>query len=218
MQPAYINTSTEKTPILIVDDSRTVRAGLSKVLSSKFSVIEAEDGEDGWGKLQLNDSIKLVITDIMMPQLDGYGLICRIRGADQEPLKKLPIIVVTSAEDEISRERAHACGANNFIVKPAKPADLLERVNFHTEEHLNEEPVTAPQMASYESEIESAIIESPDVESALVMIKTGETGSVAPYAVDLALNVLPLFEFCDEEFDPDLGNEITSLRKKLQSI
>ena len=208
----------QKTHILIVDDSRTVRAGLSKVLSPKFFIIEAEDGEDGWEKLQVDGSIKLVITDIMMPQLDGYGLICRIRGADMERLQKLPIIVVTSAEDKISRERAHACGANNFIVKPAKPSDLIERVNFHTEEHLNGEPVTAPQMALYESEIESAVIETPDIDTALEILQNGETGSIAPYAIDLALKVIPLLEYCNEKFEIFAEDDIRSLKKKLQSI
>jgi DNA-binding response OmpR family regulator len=210
--------TSQKTPILIVDDSRTVRAGLSKVLSSKFFVIEAEDGEDGWEKLQVNGAIKLVITDIMMPQLDGYGLICRIRGADEERLQKLPIIVVTSAEDKISRERAHACGANNFIVKPAKPSDLIERVNFHTEEHLNGEPVTAPQMALYESEIESAVIETPDIDTALEILENGETGSIAPYAIDLALKVIPLLEYCNEKFEIAAEEDILALKKKLQAV
>jgi len=210
--------SSAKTPILVVDDSRTVRAALSKVLSPKFSVIEAVDGEDGWKKLQVNASIKLVITDIMMPQLDGYGLICRIRGSEADRLQKLPIIVVTSAEDEISRERAHACGANNFIMKPAKPADLIERVNFHTEAHLNGAPTTAPQMAQYESLIENAVIEAPDIETALEILEKGETGSLAPYAVDIALRVIPLLEYCDATFGMNANNDIKVLKKKLQSI
>ena len=210
--------TSEKTPILVVDDSRTIRAGLSRVLAPNFSVIEAEDGEDGWRKLQGNGYIKLVITDIMMPKLDGYGLICRIRGSDNEQLQKIPIIVVTSAEDELSRERAHACGANNFIVKPAKPTDLIERVNFHTEKHLNGEPVVAPQMAFYESDIETAVIETPDVDFALAKLKKGETGPIAPYAIDLALEVIPLLEYCNDKFDINIENEIRSLKKKLQAI
>lgn len=212
------NETAEKTPILIVDDSRTIRAGLSKVLSKDFTIVEANDGEEGWEQLQANDSIKLVITDIMMPQLDGYGLICRIRGADTDRLKKLPIIVVTSAEDEVSRERAHACGANNFIVKPAKPKDLLERVYFHTEAYLSGEPATAPQMAQYQSEIETAVIETPDIESALASLDSGETGSLAPYAVDLALKVIPLLEYCNETFDMAAEAELMALKTKLQSI
>lgn len=207
-----------KTPILIVDDSRTVRASLSKVLSPNFSIIEAVDGEDGWKKLQVNATIKLVITDIMMPVLDGYGLICRIRGAESERLKMIPIIVVTSAEDEISRERAHACGANNFIVKPARPEDLIERVNFHTEANLAGKQITAPQMAQYEDLIESAVIETPTIESALDMLAKNNTGSLTPYAAELALKVIPLLEYCNNTFELSVDNDIDSLKKKLSSI
>ena len=95
-----------KPRILIGDDSRTVRVSLSRLLRDQYEIIEGVDGEDGWEKLQENPGIKLVITDIMMPKLDGYGFICRIRGADSELVQKIPIIVVTSAEDELSRERA----------------------------------------------------------------------------------------------------------------
>lgn len=204
--------------ILIVDDSRTVRASLSKILTPKFSIIEAEDGEAGWNQLQSDAPIKLVITDIMMPKLDGYGLICRIRGADADRLQKIPIIVVTSAEDELSRERAHACGANNFIVKPVKPEDLLERVNFHTEANLSGRSTTAPQMAQYESLIETAVIEAPGIEKALEIIDTGDTGSLAPYAVDIALKVIPLLEYCNENFAMAADREISALKKKLQSL
>ena len=207
-----------KIPILIVDDSRTVRASLSKTLSATFDIIEAVDGEDGWKKLQLSPAIKLVITDIMMPELDGYGLICRIRGAESERIKMMPVIVVTSAEDEISRERAHACGANNFIVKPAKPEDLIERVNFHTEANLAGKQVTAPQMEQYESLIESAVIETPSIEAALEMLADDNTGSLAPYAADLALKVLPLLEYCNDELKLAADSDIDSLKNKLQSI
>ncbi|WP_455220408.1 response regulator [Kaarinaea lacus] len=212
------NTQDGKMPILIVDDSRTVRASLSKTLSPKFAIIEAVDGEDGWKKLQTNATIKLVITDIMMPILDGYGLICRIRGAESEHLKMLPIIVVTSAEDEISRERAHACGANNFIVKPARSEDLIERVNFHTEAHLAGKQVTAPQMAQYEAQIESAVIETPTIEAALEMLAHEDTVPLSPYASELALKVLPLLEYCNESFNLEAKDEIESLKNKLRSI
>jgi len=204
------------TTILIVDDSRTVRAGLSKILSKQFSIVQAVDGEDGWNKLKDDANIRLVVTDIMMPKLDGYGLICRIRGADAEHLKNIPIIVVTSAEDEISRERAHACGANNFIVKPAKETDLLERVNFHTESFLSS-PITAPDMAQYEDRIESAIIEAPTIEEALDMLISEEPAALFPYASELALKVLPLLEFCNDTLELDVENEIEAIKQKLSS-
>ena len=204
--------------ILVVDDSRTVRAGLSKVLSSQFIVIEAVDGEDGWRKLQEHDDIHLVVTDIMMPKLDGYGLICRIRGSDHDRLKNIPIIVVTSAEDELSRERAHACGANNFIVKPAKSTDLLARVNFHTEANLNNGNIIAPDMAQYEDRIESAIIETPSIDEALDLLLSEESAALLPYAAELALKVLPLLEYCNEKFELSAEDDIETIKHKLQSI
>lgn len=204
-----------KTTILIVDDSRTVRAGLSKVLSKQFSIIQAVDGEDGWNKLQEHDDIRLVVTDIMMPKLDGYGLICKIRAADADQLKNIPIIVVTSAEDEISRERAHACGANNFIVKPARETDLLNRVNFHTESYLNSGPVTSPDMAQYENRIESAVIEVPSIEEALGMLLSEEPAALFPYASELAIKVLPILEFCNETMELDIENELELIKQRL---
>ena len=207
-----------KTTILVVDDSRTVRAGLSKVLSRQFTVIEAVDGEDGWDKLKDNGDIKLVVTDIMMPKLDGYGLICRIRGADPEQIKDIPIIVVTSAEDELSRERAHACGANNFIVKPARSTDLLERVNFHTEANLNNSNIVSPDMAQYEDRIESAVIETPTVEEALDILLSEESAALLPYAAELALKVLPLLEYCNQKFEMSADDDIETIKDKLKSI
>jgi len=207
-----------KKKILIIDDSRTVRASLAKILNSKYSTMEAVDGEDGWEKLKSDNDINLVITDIMMPKLDGYGLTCRIRGTKTDWLKKIPIIVVTSAEDELSRERAHACGANNFIVKPARPEDLLERVNFHTEVHLKGEVATAPQMEQYKSDIEATVIESPDVEGALASIQTGQTALLPPYAPDLALRIIPLLEYCNETFNMEADEQIDALKKKLRAI
>ena len=215
--PAVSENSAKKT-ILVIDDSRTVRASLAKILKSKYSTVEAVDGEDGWDKLQSDDSIKLVITDIMMPKLDGYGLTCRIRGTNTDRLQKMPIIVVTSAEDELSRERAHACGANNFIVKPARPEDLLERVNFHTEVNLKGQAANAAQLEQFNSQVEAAVMESPDVERALELILTGQTGSLASYAPDLALKIIPLLEYCNKTFNMKAEAHITALKEKLQSI
>ncbi|NIP41899.1 MAG: response regulator, partial [Gammaproteobacteria bacterium] len=107
----------QKATIMIVDDSRTVRASLKMILRSAYNVIEAEDGEECWEKLTQDSDISMLITDIMMPKLDGYGLICRIRASDNASIKELPIVVITSSEDDITRERAHACGANDFIIK-----------------------------------------------------------------------------------------------------
>ena len=117
--------SSEKPRVLVVDDSRVMRKAISKFIQAEFDVAEADDGEAGWQKLTEDDQIQVVIADVLMPKLDGYALICRIRAADQTRIRDVPVIVITGAEDDDTRERAFACGANDFITKPIDGAHLL---------------------------------------------------------------------------------------------
>lgn len=119
------STSLDKPRVLVVDDSRVMRKAISKFIQGEFDVAEAEDGEAGWQKLTEDNQIQVVIADVLMPKLDGYALICRIRAADQTRIRDVPVIVITGAEDDDTRERAFACGANEFITKPIDGADLL---------------------------------------------------------------------------------------------
>ena len=86
MSPSIDNQTDDQAPskprILIVDDSRLVRIKLTNVLQDEFSIDEAEDGEDGWETLLADDKIQVILTDAGMPNLDGWGLIERIRGHD----------------------------------------------------------------------------------------------------------------------------------------
>lgn len=207
--------SNKRTSVLIVDDSRTVRAALNLILRDHYDVIQAEDGEDGWEKLTQNPGVSMLISDIMMPILDGYGLICRIRASDNPAVRELPIVVITSAEDDITRERAHACGANDFIVKPVESSDLLERVNFHTEAKLGKESAQPQPVQQFEA-VETTVIETPDINSALEIIRGARKGSVEPYAIDLCLEIIPLLEYCDTTFGLDLFDEIEKIKSKLQ--
>lgn len=207
--------SEDKFTILVVDDSRTVRASINKVLSSTYTVVQAEDGEDAWDKLLELPKVNMIVSDIMMPKLDGYGLICRIRAAAQPEIKDIPIVVITSSEDAITRERAHACGANDFIIKPVSAADMLERANFHTEEILTNK--TSPRDLANFAEIESTVIETPDMMTTLEIIRGAKEGNIDAYALDLAIELLPLLDYCNKTFDlglaPELDKINTSLKK-----
>ncbi len=117
--------------VLVVDDSRLMRAAFAKILGDEFDLVYATDGEHGWEALAADPAIEVVITDADMPRLDGYGLIERVRGAADPRLKALPVIMVTGAEDEASRERALAAGTTDFIIKPLDPTQLRARVRAH---------------------------------------------------------------------------------------
>lgn len=125
------NGSGTKPHVLVADDSRVIRKAVTKILGNDFELIEADDGESAWEQIAKDERIEVLMTDIEMPKLDGYGLICRVRAADHSRLRDLPIIVITGAEDDVTRERAYACGATDFITKPIDGVQLLARARAH---------------------------------------------------------------------------------------
>ena len=203
-----------KFTILVVDDSRTVRASINKILGLNYNVVQAEDGEDAWEKLVELQKVSMVISDIMMPKLDGYGLICRIRAATRPEIMNIPIVVITSSEDAITRERAHACGANDFIVKPVRAIDLMERANFHTEAKLSGKQ--SPLDTSTFVEIESTVIEAPDINTVLEIIRGAKEGAVDAYALDHAIEVLPLLEYCNTTYNLGLDSEMDKIKSSFK--
>ena len=124
--------SAAKARILVVDDSKLMRKAAHKMLGDEFDVVTADDGEQAWQQLGVDPSIQVVFTDLNMPNVDGYDLLRRVRGADDGSLASLPVIVVTGAEnDEAARMRALDMGATDFITKPFTTVDLVARARAH---------------------------------------------------------------------------------------
>ena len=121
-----------KPRLLVVDDSKVMRLSAIKILRSDFDVVVAQDGEDGWTKLESDQSIQAVFTDLSMPKLDGFELLTRIRNCDDNTIAELPVVIITGGEDEASREKALGNGATDFITKPFDSVDLKARAKAHT--------------------------------------------------------------------------------------
>ncbi len=114
------------TRILTVDDSASMRALLHHALSSSgFDVAQADDGVAALEWLALNE-VDLVITDINMPRLDGFGLIERLREGSRH--RDRPILVLTTESSDEKKARARAAGATGWIVKPFDPEKLVAAV------------------------------------------------------------------------------------------
>lgn len=112
--------------ILTVDDSRTILSVLQQALTSAgFDIIQAEDGVYGLEALQDSDP-DVIITDINMPRLDGFGFIERVRRL--EKYRAIPILVLTTESDPQKKERARKAGATGWIVKPFEPTKLIEAI------------------------------------------------------------------------------------------
>ncbi len=112
--------------VLTVDDSRTMRDMLKVALSSAgYTVIQAEDGQHGLDVLA-GAQPDVIITDINMPRLDGFGFIEGVRGDSR--MRAVPILVLSTESDAEKKQRARAAGATGWIVKPFDPVKLVDAV------------------------------------------------------------------------------------------
>ncbi len=115
--------------VLTVDDSRTMRDMLMLALKQAgYNVIQAEDGVHGLEVLA-GSSPDIIITDINMPRLDGFGFIEGVRRDARH--RATPILVLTTESDAAKKTRAREAGATGWIVKPfnsEKLVDVLRRV------------------------------------------------------------------------------------------
>ncbi len=102
--------------ILAIDDSRTIRALLTATLEKAgFAVTTAVDGVDGVAKFQ-EAQADLVITDVNMPNKDGFGVINDIRQGQVN--RAVPVLVLTTESGAALKDRARRAGATGWIVKP----------------------------------------------------------------------------------------------------
>jgi two-component system, chemotaxis family, chemotaxis protein CheY len=112
--------------IMTVDDSASMRQMVSFTLrEAGYEVIEAIDGKDALDKIERNP-IHMLITDINMPNLDGIGLVRKVRA--HAVYRFIPIILLTTESQELKKQEGKAAGATGWIIKPFKPDQLLNVV------------------------------------------------------------------------------------------
>ncbi len=111
------------THILAIDDSRTIRSLLTVTLEGAgFEVTTAVDGVDGVKKFK-EQHADLVITDVNMPNKDGFGVIEDIRASDTN--RGVPVLVLTTESGPALKDRARKAGATGWIVKPFEDESLI---------------------------------------------------------------------------------------------
>ncbi|HEY0721731.1 MAG TPA: response regulator [Gammaproteobacteria bacterium] len=114
--------------LLVVDDSRLIRASFVKFLGEEFDIEQCEDGAQAWELLQQDQSFNLIFSDLSMPNLDGYQFLEKIRGSDNPEIAEMPVIIVTGKEDgEEAKERFLSLGATDLVSKPFHSAELVSR-------------------------------------------------------------------------------------------
>jgi two-component system, chemotaxis family, sensor kinase CheA len=122
--PAATAVPTKRRKILVVDDSATTRALEANILrTAGYEVIVAVDGEAALRQLVENPNVDLIVSDIDMPNLDGFGLTQAVRGSER--IATLPVVLVTARGTDEDRARGLRVGANAYLVKSSFDQTVL---------------------------------------------------------------------------------------------
>ena len=115
-----------KSTLLVVEDHRELQDYLNYILSDSYNIITASHGEEGLKALSENPQIDLVISDIMMPVMDGFEFIAEFKSRDE--FRHLPTIALTAKSDVKDKVRALRIGVDDYVTKPFDQEELLVRI------------------------------------------------------------------------------------------
>lgn len=129
------STRSRSTCVLVVDDNVDMRNYVSKILmTAGYVVLQAHDGQEALEMLQQDKNTplpELVVSDIMMPRLDGIGLLKALRQTPE--LASLPIMLLSARAGEEARVEGLAAGADDYVAKPFSAKELVARVSARIE-------------------------------------------------------------------------------------
>ena len=112
--------------LLVIEDEAPLRANLVRLLTAEgYQVITAANGDEGIRRARA-DRPDLVICDVLMPLVDGYGVLATLRSLPETAAT--PFIFLTASADKDDLERGLQSGANDYVTKPFKIADLLAAI------------------------------------------------------------------------------------------
>jgi DNA-binding NarL/FixJ family response regulator len=117
--------------VLVVDDDTTLRMALTRYLEKRgFTVHNAGSGTDGLSAFE-QDPPDLVVSDVMMPEMDGYEFCRRLRATRSGQL--VPFIFLSSRSEVDARVQGHSMGADDYLIKPFEPRELLAKIEAQLE-------------------------------------------------------------------------------------
>ena len=115
-----------KSKVLVIESEASTRALIRNMLRDKYEVETLGDAEEILKKIRAGEEPALIIADILMPGMDGFTFIEKLRR--EEGYQDLPLIVLSNREHSDDRIRAMRLGADDYVVKPFNPEELSARI------------------------------------------------------------------------------------------
>jgi adenylate cyclase len=112
--------------LLLVDDDRQTRLKLTRTLSAQDHTVDAVESGKAALEILATESFDLILLDILMPEMDGFEVLRRLKADVQ--LSEIPVIVISALEDEQSEEKCMQLGAQAYLSKPIDAALLNARI------------------------------------------------------------------------------------------
>ncbi|TRX09504.1 response regulator [Flavobacterium gawalongense] len=191
--------TSKKETLLVVEDNDDLRRFLVTELSHKYEVYEAPDGEEG-EVLALSKFPDLIISDVMMPKVDGFELCKRIKSNVQT--SHIPVILLTARTSEELKMTGYQSGADEYLAKPFNLEILLLRIDKLIAQKKQRQSAFSKKLEVNPKEITITSIDEQLIQKALACME--ENMDNPDYSV--------------QQFSQDLGMDRTVLYKKMQSI
>ena len=161
--------------ILLADDNADMREYVERLLGKEYEVFSVGDGEAAWESARTQKP-DLILSDVMMPRLDGFGLLQRLRTDDS--LKSVPVILLSARAGEESRIEGLQSGADDYLVKPFSARELSARVRSQlTLAGVRKESAELERKLREHSELLASIVASSDD----AIVSTGFDGTITSW-------------------------------------
>ncbi|HEY1676725.1 MAG TPA: response regulator [Candidatus Sulfotelmatobacter sp.] len=205
--------SSPRRHVLIADDNADMRQYLERLLSDKYDVSSAADGKLALEAIQKR-APDLIVSDIMMPHLDGLGLLQALRA--NPATGTIPIILLSARAGEEARVEGIHAGADDYLIKPFSARELLARVNTHLE---------LSRIRKRTDELEKVQVDLRDLSGKLLELQDDERRRIARDLHDSAGQTLAVLgmnldqlEQQSENGNPKLLEQLREARELLRRV
>lgn len=120
-----------KKNILIIDDERSIRFILENTFKNDFNVISLSNGKEAVGYLEEGNIPDLIICDLMMPEINGYDFLELVRNSGF--FDDIPVVILSGIEESKDKIKCFELGADDYIVKPFNPKEIIARIRRRLE-------------------------------------------------------------------------------------